>query len=78
MGNYHPILMKFDAHTKTDMLSWKITKAEVWTSFQYGRCRHIGNASECYKQGNCRPILLKSDTQTKTDMLSSKITKVEV
>jgi hypothetical protein len=30
MGNYHPILMKFGTQTKTDMLSLKITKAEVY------------------------------------------------
>jgi hypothetical protein len=29
MGYYHPILMKFGTQTKTDMLSLKITKAEV-------------------------------------------------
>jgi hypothetical protein len=30
MGNYHPILTKFNTQTKTDMLSSKITKAEVY------------------------------------------------
>jgi hypothetical protein len=45
---YHPILLKFDTQTKTDMLSSKITKAEVWTNFQDGRRRHFGKSSECY------------------------------
>jgi hypothetical protein len=52
MGSYHPILLKFDTETKTDMLSLKITKAEVWTNFQDGRRRHFGNSSACYKMGN--------------------------
>jgi hypothetical protein len=52
MGNYHPILMKFGTQTKTDMLSSKITKAEVQANFQDGRCRHFGNSSACYKMGN--------------------------
>jgi hypothetical protein len=29
MGNYHPILMKIGTQTKKNMLSLKITKAEV-------------------------------------------------
>jgi hypothetical protein len=29
MGNYHPILMKIGTQTKKNMLSSKITKAEV-------------------------------------------------
>jgi hypothetical protein len=33
MGNYRPILMKFGTQTKTDMLSLKITKAEVYGHF---------------------------------------------
>jgi hypothetical protein len=33
MGNYRPILMKFGTQTKTDMLSSKITKAEVYGHF---------------------------------------------
>jgi hypothetical protein len=78
MGNYHPILIKFDTRTETDMLSSNITKAEVQANFQDGRCRHIGNSSACYKMGNCRPILLKFVTQTKTDMLSLTITKAVV
>jgi hypothetical protein len=43
MGNYHPILMKIGTHTKKNMLSSKITKAEVEAKFQDGRRRHIGN-----------------------------------
>jgi hypothetical protein len=33
MGNYHPISMKFGAQTKTDMLSLKVMKAEVYGHF---------------------------------------------
>jgi hypothetical protein len=78
MGNYHPISMKRDTHTKKHMMSSKITKAEVYTNFQDGRRRHFGNSSECYRMGNCHPILMKIGTQTKTGMLSSKITEAEV
>jgi hypothetical protein len=49
MGNYHLILLKFGTQTKTDMLSSKITKAEVKANFQDGRRRHFGNSSACYK-----------------------------
>jgi hypothetical protein len=34
MGNYHPILMKIGTQTKKNMLSSKITKAEVLTNFK--------------------------------------------
>jgi hypothetical protein len=47
MGNYHPILMKFGAQTKKNMLSLKIIKAEVYGHFQDGRRRHFGNSTEC-------------------------------
>jgi hypothetical protein len=33
MGNYHPISMKFGTQTKKNMLSSKITKAEVYGHF---------------------------------------------
>jgi hypothetical protein len=33
MGNYHPILMKIGTQTKKNMLSSKITKAEVYGHF---------------------------------------------
>jgi hypothetical protein len=33
MGNYHPILMKIGTQTKKNMLSSKITKAEVYGQF---------------------------------------------
>jgi hypothetical protein len=37
MGNYHPILMKIGTQTKKNMLSSKITKAEVhFANFQDG------------------------------------------
>jgi hypothetical protein len=78
MGSYHPILMKFDTQTKTDMLSSIITKAEVWVNFQDGRRCYLGNSSACYKMGNCRPILIKFGAQTQTDMLSLKFAKAEV
>jgi hypothetical protein len=34
IGNYHPILMKIGTQAKPDMLSSKITKAEVWPIFK--------------------------------------------
>jgi hypothetical protein len=37
MGNYHLILMKFGTQTKKNILSSKITKAEVYGHFQDGR-----------------------------------------
>jgi hypothetical protein len=37
MGNYHLIFMKIGIQTKKNMLSLKITKAEVQTKFQDGR-----------------------------------------
>jgi hypothetical protein len=78
MGNYHPILIKIGTQTKKNMLSSKITKAEVCGHFQDGRRCYLGNSSACYKMGNNRAMLMKSGTQTKTDMLSLKITKAEV
>jgi aminopeptidase C len=42
MGIYHPILMKFDTQAKENILSSKVTKAEVTNRFQDGRCRHVG------------------------------------
>jgi hypothetical protein len=47
----------------------------VYTNFQDGRRRHIGNSSVCYKMGNYHLILMEIATQTKTDMLRSKVTK---
>jgi hypothetical protein len=78
MGNYHPILMKIGTQTKKNMLSLKITKAEVEAKFQDGRRRHFGNWSACYKMGNYHPILMQIGTQTKKNMLSLKITIPEV
>jgi hypothetical protein len=77
MGNYHPNLMKFDTQTKKNILSSKVTKAEVTDRFRDGRRRHIENSSACYKMGNYHRTLMKIGTQTKTDMLSSKVIKVE-
>jgi hypothetical protein len=78
MGNYHPILMKFDTQTKKNMLSSKVTKAGMIDRFQDGRRRHVGNSSACYKMGNYHPISMKIDTQAKKNILSSKVTKAEV
>jgi hypothetical protein len=80
MGNYHAILMKIGKQIKKHMLSSKITEAEVYTNFQDGRRRHVGNSSacSCYKMGSYHPISLKTGTQTKKHMLSSRITKAEV
>jgi hypothetical protein len=77
MGNYHPILMKFDTQTKKNMLSSKVTKAEMIDRFQDGRRRHVGNSSACYKMGNYHRTLMKIGTQTKQNMLSSKVIKAE-
>jgi hypothetical protein len=78
MGNYHPILMKIDAQTNRNMLSYKITKAEVLAKFQDDRRRHVGNSSACYKMGNYHPILTQIGTQTEQSMLSSKFKIPEV
>jgi hypothetical protein len=78
MGNYHPNLMKFDTQTKKNMLSSKVTKAEMIDRFQDGRRRHVENSSACYKMGNYHPISMKIGTQTKKNILSSKVTKAEV
>jgi hypothetical protein len=77
MGNYHPILMKIGTQIKKHMPSSKVTEAEVYTNFQDGRRRHVGNSSECYQMGNYHPIFMEIGTQTKTGMLSSKVTKAE-
>jgi hypothetical protein len=37
MGNYHPIAKKIGTQTKKDILSSKVTKAEVTDRFQDGR-----------------------------------------
>jgi hypothetical protein len=65
MGNYHPIWLKFDTQTEREMLSSKITKAEVQANFQDGRRRHFENSSACYKMGTYLPFLMKFITQTK-------------
>jgi hypothetical protein len=44
MGNYHPILMKFDIQTKKNMLGSKVTKAGMIDRFQDGRRRHVGTS----------------------------------
>jgi hypothetical protein len=69
--------MKFDTQTKKNILSSKVTKAEVNDRFQDGRRRHVGNSSACNKMGNYHRTLMKIGTQTKTDMLSSKVVKAE-
>jgi hypothetical protein len=77
MGNYHPILMKIGTRTKKNMLSSKITKAEVYGHFQDGRRCNLGNSIQCYEMGNYRPLSLKLGTQTKKHMPSLKITNAE-
>jgi hypothetical protein len=77
MGNYHPILMTIGTQTKKNMLSLKITQAEVQAQFQDGGRRHVGNSSECSKMGDYHPILMKIGTQTKNSLPSSKIKKME-
>jgi hypothetical protein len=79
MGNYHPILMKFDTQTKQNMLSSKVTKAGMIDRYQDGRRRrHVGNLSSCYKMGNCHRTLMKIGTQTKQNMLiECKVIKAE-
>jgi hypothetical protein len=44
MGNYDPILMKFDTQTKRNMLDSKFRKAEMIDRFQDGRRRHVGTS----------------------------------
>jgi hypothetical protein len=56
MGNYRPILMKFGTQTETEMLSSKITKAEVYGHFQDGCRCYLEQLSSCYEIGNYRPI----------------------
>jgi hypothetical protein len=67
MGNYHLISMKIGTLTKKNILSSKVTKAEVTDRFQDGRRRHVGNSSACYKMGNYHRTLMKISTQTKTE-----------
>jgi hypothetical protein len=64
MGNYYPILMKFNTQTKKNILSSKVTKAEMIDRFQDGR-RHVRTSSACYKMGNYHRTLMKIGTQTK-------------
>jgi hypothetical protein len=77
MGSYHPNLMKLDTQTKKNILSSKVTKAEVTDRFQDGRRRHVGNSSACYKMGNYHRTLMKIGTLTKQNMLSSNVIKAE-
>jgi hypothetical protein len=44
MGNYHPILIKFDTQTKKSMLGSKFRKAGMIDRFQDGRRRHVGTS----------------------------------
>jgi hypothetical protein len=44
MGNYHPIAMKIGTQAKKNILSSKVTKAEVTDRFQDGCCRHVGTS----------------------------------
>jgi hypothetical protein len=69
--------MKIGTQTKKNILSSKVTKAEVTDCSQDGRRRHVGNSSTCYKMGNYHRTLMKIGTQTKQNMLSSKVIKAE-
>jgi hypothetical protein len=44
MGNYDPILMKFDTQTMKNMLGSKFRKAGMIDRFQDGRRRHVGTS----------------------------------
>jgi hypothetical protein len=78
MGNYHPILMKIGTQTKKNIVSLKITRAEVQVKFQDGSRRHFVNGSACFKMGNYYPIFTQIGTQTKKNMLSSNFKMPEV
>jgi hypothetical protein len=67
--------MKIGTQTKKNMLSAKITKAEVQAKFQDGCRRHFGNSSACNKIGNYHPIVMEICIQTKKNMLSSESAK---
>jgi hypothetical protein len=69
MSNHHPILMKFDAQTKKNMLSSKVIKAGMIDRFQDGRRRHVGTSIACYEMGNYHRTLMKIGTQTTQNML---------
>jgi hypothetical protein len=77
MGNYHPISTKIGTQTQKNILSSKVTKAEVTDRFQDGRGRHVGKSSACYKVGNYHRTLMKIGTQTKQNRLSSKVIEAE-
>jgi hypothetical protein len=51
MGNYDPILIKFDTQTKKNMLGSKVRKAGMIDRFQDGRRRHVAAMLEllCYE-----------------------------
>jgi hypothetical protein len=78
MGNCHPITMKICTQTKKNMLSSKVTIAEMIDRFQDGRRRHVRNSRACYKMGNYHRTLMKIGTQAKKNMLSLKITIPEL
>jgi uncharacterized protein with von Willebrand factor type A (vWA) domain len=77
MINYHPISMKIGTQTNKHTMSSEITKAEVYTNFQDGCRRHVGNSSACHRMGNYHPISMKIGTQTNKNMPSLKVTKAE-
>jgi hypothetical protein len=68
--------MEIGTQTKKNMLSSKVTKAEMIDRFQDGRS-HVGNSSACHKMGSYHRTLMKIGTQTKQNMLSSKVIKAE-
>jgi hypothetical protein len=78
MCHDRPVMMTFGTQADTDMLSLKITKAEVYGRYHDGRRCYLVKSSACYKMCNDRPISMKFGTLTKTDMLSLIITKAKV
>jgi hypothetical protein len=55
--------MEIGAQIKKNILSSKVTKAEVQAKFQHAHRRHFENSSVCYKMGNYHPISMKIGTR---------------
>jgi hypothetical protein len=67
--------MKFDTQTEKNMLSSRVTKAEMIDRCQDSHRRHVGNLSACSIMGNYHPIALEIGTRLREKKLSSKVTK---
>jgi hypothetical protein len=63
--------MKIGTQTKKNILSSKVTKAEVSDRdrIQDGRRRHVGTSSAHYEMGNYHRTLMKIGTETQQNML---------